>query len=35
MEVFETAGVPVKAWVKGVEFDENARTQVANMPDKW
>ncbi|HEY0380855.1 MAG TPA: RtcB family protein [Candidatus Elarobacter sp.] len=31
MEVFETAGVPVKAWVKGVEFDENARKQVANM----
>jgi tRNA-splicing ligase RtcB (3'-phosphate/5'-hydroxy nucleic acid ligase) len=31
VEVFETAGVPVKAWVKGVEFDENARKQVANM----
>jgi tRNA-splicing ligase RtcB len=31
VEVIVTAGAPVKAWVDGVEFDENARKQVANM----
>ncbi len=31
MEVFETAGRPVKAWVRGVEFDAGARRQVENM----
>jgi tRNA-splicing ligase RtcB len=31
MQVIETAGHPVKAWVEGVEFDVNARAQVANM----
>jgi tRNA-splicing ligase RtcB len=31
VEVIETAGAPVKAWVDGVEFDEGARKQVANM----
>ena len=31
MEVIATAGRPVKAWVSGVEFDEGARKQVANM----
>jgi tRNA-splicing ligase RtcB len=31
VEVIETTGHPVKAWVDGVEFDENARKQVANM----
>src|SRR6202790_1621412 len=31
VEVIETAGHPVKAWVDGVEFDEGARKQVANM----
>ena len=31
MEVFETAGRPVKAWVAGVEFDAGARRQVENI----
>src|ERR1700680_123851 len=31
VELIETAGHPIKAWVDGVEFDENARKQVANM----
>ncbi len=31
MQTFETTNKPVKAWVDGVEFDENARRQVANM----
>lgn len=31
MQVIETAGKPIKAWVDGVEFDENARKQVKNM----
>jgi len=31
MQTFETPNKPVKAWVDGVEFDENARRQVANM----
>jgi tRNA-splicing ligase RtcB len=31
VEVIVTAGRPVKAWVSGVEFDEGARKQVANM----
>ncbi|MBV8368878.1 MAG: RtcB family protein [Candidatus Eremiobacteraeota bacterium] len=31
VELIETAGRPVKAWVDGVEFDEGARKQVANM----
>ncbi|HEY0382405.1 MAG TPA: RtcB family protein [Candidatus Elarobacter sp.] len=31
MEVFETAGRPVKAWVDGVEFDAGARRQVENI----
>lgn len=31
MQVIETAGKPIKAWVDGVEFDENARKQVENM----
>lgn len=31
MQIIETAAKPVKAWVDGVEFDENARKQVANM----
>ena len=31
VEVIENAGHPIKAWVDGVEFDENARKQVANM----
>ena len=31
MEVFETAGRPVKAWVRGVEFDAGARRQVENI----
>ncbi len=31
MEVFETAGRPVKAWVRGVEFDAGARPQVENI----
>jgi tRNA-splicing ligase RtcB (3'-phosphate/5'-hydroxy nucleic acid ligase) len=39
-EVFPTSGAPVKAWVKGVPFDPNARAQVerlASMPFifKW
>jgi tRNA-splicing ligase RtcB len=31
VEVFETAGRPVKAWVAGVEFDAGARRQVENI----
>jgi tRNA-splicing ligase RtcB len=31
VEVFETAGRPVKAWVDGVEFDAGARRQVENI----
>jgi len=31
VEVFETAGRPVKAWVRGVEFDAGARRQVENI----
>jgi tRNA-splicing ligase RtcB len=31
MQLIETAGKPIKAWVDGVEFDENARKQVENM----
>ena len=31
MQVFETAGHPVKAWVDGVEFDAGARRQVENI----
>ena len=31
MEVFATAGRPVKAWVDGVEFDAGARRQVENI----
>jgi tRNA-splicing ligase RtcB len=31
VEVFETAGRPVKAWVEGVEFDAGARRQVENI----
>jgi tRNA-splicing ligase RtcB len=31
MQVIETASKPIKAWVDGVEFDENARKQVENM----
>ena len=31
MEMFETAGRPVKAWVDGVEFDAGARRQVENI----
>ena len=31
MQTFETTNKPVKAWVDGVEFDENARRQVSNM----
>lgn len=31
MQVIETTGKPIKAWVDGVEFDENARKQVENM----
>ena len=31
MQTFETTNKPVKAWVDGVEFDVNARRQVANM----
>src|SRR5579884_313295 len=31
MQVIETSGKPIKAWVDGVEFDENARKQVENM----
>lgn len=31
MEVFQTAGRPVKAWVDGVEFDAGARRQVENI----
>jgi tRNA-splicing ligase RtcB len=27
---FETAGAPIKAWVRGVPFDENARKQLEN-----
>ncbi|MDE3074731.1 MAG: RtcB family protein [Chloroflexota bacterium] len=27
---FDNAGVPVRAWVDGVEFDDNAVRQVAN-----
>jgi len=31
VQVFETAGHPVKAWVDGVEFDAGARRQVENI----
>lgn len=31
MQIIETAAKPIKAWVDGVEFDENARKQVENM----
>lgn len=31
MQIIETAANPIKAWVDGVEFDENARRQVENM----
>jgi tRNA-splicing ligase RtcB len=31
VEVFATAGRPVKAWVDGVEFDAGARRQVENI----
>jgi tRNA-splicing ligase RtcB (3'-phosphate/5'-hydroxy nucleic acid ligase) len=31
MEVIETGGRPIKAWVDGVEFDAGARRQVENM----
>jgi tRNA-splicing ligase RtcB len=31
MQIIETAGRPVYAWVDGVEFDAGARAQVANM----
>jgi len=31
VQTFETTNKPVKAWVDGVEFDENARRQVANI----
>jgi tRNA-splicing ligase RtcB len=31
VQVFETAGRPVKAWVDGVEFDAGARRQVENI----
>ena len=31
MKTIETRGKPIKAWVAGVEFDETARRQVANM----
>lgn len=31
MQIIETDAKPIKAWVDGVEFDENARKQVRNM----
>lgn len=31
MQVIETNNVPIKAWVDGVEFEEAARKQVANV----
>ena len=31
MELIVTDGRPIKAWVDGVEFDDNARKQVANV----
>jgi tRNA-splicing ligase RtcB len=31
VEVIETGGRPIKAWVDGVEFDAGARKQVENM----
>jgi tRNA-splicing ligase RtcB len=31
VQIIETAAKPIKAWVDGVEFDENARKQVENM----
>lgn len=31
MEIIETSDKPIKAWVDGVEFDANARRQVANI----
>jgi tRNA-splicing ligase RtcB len=31
MKIIETPNKPIKAWVAGVEFDERARRQVANM----
>jgi tRNA-splicing ligase RtcB (3'-phosphate/5'-hydroxy nucleic acid ligase) len=30
-EVIESAGVPIKAWVRGVPFDERARAQLSNI----
>jgi tRNA-splicing ligase RtcB len=31
VQILETSHVPVKAWVDGVEFDDNARAQITNM----
>ena len=31
MEIIQTAGVPIKAWVHGVEFEDAARQQVAML----
>jgi tRNA-splicing ligase RtcB len=31
MHIIETAGVPIKAWVDGVEFEESARAQLQNI----
>ncbi|HEX2734353.1 MAG TPA: RtcB family protein [Polyangiaceae bacterium] len=30
-EVFESSGVPIKAWVRGVPFDDRAVSQLANI----
>jgi tRNA-splicing ligase RtcB len=31
MQLIETGGVPIKAWVDGVEFEDTARRQVENI----
>ena len=31
MQIIETPGVPIKAWVDGVPFEDAARAQVARL----
>ncbi len=31
MQIIETTGVPIKAWVDGVEFEESAQAQLRNV----
>lgn len=33
MQVIETSGVPVKVWVDGVQFEEEAQAQLREGPE--